>query len=276
MLRRIERRGLARQGLGDIFHTLMTIRLSALLGLMAFSIALINIGFGAIYWAIGGIGGARPGDFGDAVFFSVQTFSTTGYGTFYPHSVLANAVASTEIIFGLLATAFATGLLFARLSRPQARVMFSRVAVIHEYQGVPTFMFRVANQRRNALTDARMTVTITRDEIDDNGKLMRRLVDLPLVRERSPALALSWTVLHRITPDSPLAGLDRAGFERDNIVVLCVLTGIDDTLLATVVARHHYDARDLSFGARFADIFDRDAEGGFAIDYTRFHETETP
>lgn len=252
----------------------MTIRLSALVGLMVLGIAVINLLFGTIYWATGGVGGVRHGDFADAVFFSVQTFSTTGYGVFYPQSLLANAVASVEIVIGLLATALATGLLFARLSRPQARVMFSRVAVIHEQDGVPTLMFRIANRRRNALTDARMTVTITHDEADAAGTTMRRLIDLRLERDRSPALALSWTVMHRITPDSPLAGLDRAALRRLNVVFLCVLVGIDETLLATVVSRHLYDAGDIRFGARLADIFARDADGGFTIDYTRFHEAE--
>lgn len=252
----------------------MTIRLSTLLGLMALGIAVINLLFGTIYWAIGGVGGLRSGDFGDAVFFSVQTFSTTGYGAFYPQSMLANSVASAEIIIGLLATALATGLLFARLSRPQARVMFSRVAVIHEQDGVPTLMFRIANRRLNALADARVTVTITRDETDASGTMMRRLIDLRLDRDRSPALALSWTVMHRITADSPLAGLDRAALKRLNIVFLCVLVGIDETLLATVVSRHLYDVGDIRFGARLADIFARDAGGAFAIDYARFHEVE--
>lgn len=248
-------------------------RLSALLGLMAASIVLINLIFGAIYTAAGGIGGARPGDFADGVFFSVQTFSTTGYGALYPKSVLANSIASIEIIFGLLATAFATGLLFARLSRPQARVVFSRVAVIHPYQGVPTLMFRIANQRRNLLTDARLSVTLMRDEEDEDGNTMRRMFDLRLERDHSPAFAISWTAMHRITEASPLFDVDAAAMKDGNMLLLCVLTGLDDTLLATMVARHAYDAVNVRFGARFADIFDRAPDGSFAIDYARFHDT---
>lgn len=274
MLRRIERRGLRRVGFSDLFYALMTMRISALLGLMALFIAATNLVFGAVYWLIGGIGGARPGDYGDAVFFSVQTFSTTGYGALYPQSTLANAVASMEIIFGLLSTALATGLLFARLSRPQARVMFSRVAVVRRYDGVPTLMFRVANRRRNLLTDARITVTILRDEVDEDGSTMRRMIDLPLVRDRSPAFALSWTVMHRITEESPLFGQDRAALAADGTLFVCVLTGLDDTLLATVLARHAYGHAEVHFGKRLADIFDRAPDGSFAIDYAKFHEIE--
>ncbi len=274
MLRRIERRGLARVGLSDLFYALMTMRLIVLLLLMALGIAVMNLVFGTVYWLIGGIGGARLGDYGDAVFFSVQTFSTTGYGVLYPKTTLANAIASIEIITGLLSTALATGLLFARLSRPQARVMFSKIAVIHEIGGIPTLTFRAANQRRNALTNAEMSVSMTRDEIDPEGNNMRRLLDLALVRDRSPAFALSWSVMHRITETSPLYGLTAADLAREHCVFICVLTGLDDTLLATVATRHIYNFTDIKFGARLADIFDRAADGSFAIDYTKFHEIE--
>lgn len=272
-LRAVERRGLSRRDWRDLYYALMTMPVSALLGLLAGIFALANLAFAVLYFETGGIAGARPGDFGDDVFFSVQTLSTTGYGAFYPKSLAANIIASFEILGGLLGTALATGMLFARLSRPQARVLFSRIAVIHPRGGTDTLIFRVANQRRNHITDARMTVTITRDETDEHGQSLRRLIDLPLERDHSPAFSLSWTVMHRITEQSPLHGLDIEAMLRANIVLICTLNGIDDTLMATIFARHIYSPADLRFGRRFADVFDRREDGSFAIDYTRFHET---
>jgi len=247
-------------------------RLLPLLGLLTVALISINFVFGVVYWMVGGLEGVRAGHFGDDVFFSIQTFSTTGYGAIHPRSLAANVVSSVEILFGVLSTALATGLIFARLSRPQARVVFSRNLVVDTWQGVPTLMFRVANQRRNQITDAHISVTMTRDETDAAGRTMRRLIDLTLERDRSPAFALSWTVMHRIDERSPLHGLDLATMQRDNVLFLCVLTGLDDTLLATIVTRHVYGAADVRIGARFADIFDRAADGSFAIDYTRFHD----
>lgn len=244
------------------------------MAMLAASVVMINLGFGLIYWLIGGLGGAAAtGGFGNAVFFSVQSFSTTGYGAVYPQSLGANIVASVEIITGLLMTALATGLLFARISRPQARVLFSRIGVIHATDGVPTLMFRVANQRRNQLTEARMSVTLVRDERDAAGATMRRLTDLALVRDRSPAFAISWTVMHRITADSPLAGATADSLAAVGATLLCVLSGLDDTLLATVTARHVYAAGDIRFGHRFADIMSQHDDGGITIDYTRFHDS---
>ena len=276
VLRQIERRGLARSGFSDLFHGLMTMRLAPLLALLAGAIIVINLIFAVFYALSGGIGGARPGDFGDDVFFSVQTLSTTGYGALYPRSILANSIASVEIIFGLLATAFATGLLFARLSRPQARLLFSKIMVVHPMRGEKSLMFRVANQRLNQLTDAKMTLTLIRQEIDEDGHVMRRMIDLPLERASTPAFALSWTVIHPLRADSPLYGLDAAAMQAQGMAFLANLTGLDDTLLATVAARHVYGPADIHFDARFADIFDTADDGSFAIDYNLFHAVAEP
>jgi inward rectifier potassium channel len=124
-LRSVERRGLRRHGLRDLYYFLMTIPLSGLLGLLAAAFLVVNFLFAIIYYNIDGLGGIDHAGFGAAFFFSVQTYSTTGYGAVYPVSLAANIVSSLEIMMGVLNTALATGVLFARLSRPQARVMFS-------------------------------------------------------------------------------------------------------------------------------------------------------
>ena len=272
-LRNIERRGLARGGLRDFYYAFMTMPVAAMLGLFTAAFVLINLIFAAFYFAVGGIAGARPGDFGDDVFFSVQTLSTTGYGALYPKSLAANIVASFEIMAGLLGTALATGMLFARLSRPQAHVLFSRIAVLHKRNGADTLMFRVSNQRRNMITDARIAITIIRDEPDEYGAVMRRMIDLKLERERSPVFSLSWMVMHVIDETSPLHGLDAEAMKRAGIVLICTLNGLDDTLRASVTARYIYSPDDIRFGKQFVDIFDRHEDGSFAIDYTQFHET---
>jgi inward rectifier potassium channel len=272
-LRTIERRGLVRGGFRDFYYGFMTLPVPALLGLFILVFILVNLAFAALYFITGGIAGARPGDFGDDVFFSVQTLSTTGYGALYPKSQTANIIASFEIMAGLLGTALATGMLFARLSRPRAHVLFSRVAVLHKRNGRDTLMFRVSNQRRNQITDARMTVITLQDETDDHGQVMRRQAELKLERDRSPVFSLSWSVMHVVDETSPLFGLDAAAMARCGTVLICTLNGLDDTLLATVVARYFYGAEDIRFGHRFVDIFDRHEDGSFAIDYTKFHDT---
>jgi inward rectifier potassium channel len=272
-LRAIERRGLRRRGLGDLYHTLMTIDLTSLLAALAGTFLVINIFFAAVYFGVGGLAGVRAGTFFGAFFFSVQTLSTTGYGAIYPVTLTANFLAVAEMLLGLLSTALATGVLFARLSRPRARVMFSKVVIIRQYRGAPTLMFRLANERRNQILEARVSVTATYDEEDDTGSTLRRLVPLRLERETTPVFALTWLVMHRISEDSPLFGKDMAAISAAGNVIVCSFTGLDDTLNAPIYARHVYGAEDLRIGHQFVDVMERSANGDITIDYGRFHET---
>ena len=173
----------------------------------------------------------------------------------------------------MLGTALATGMLFARLSRPQARVLFSSVAVVNSYQQTPTFMFRLANERRNQIAEARISVTVVRDEVDDDGSVLRRMVSLRLERDVSPVFALSWLVMHKITEDSPFHGLDATALAEAGIVIICALSGTDDTLKATIHTRHIYGAEDVRFGQRFIDVIEFGENRALAIDYGRFHDT---
>ena len=252
---------------------MMTIRLSVLLALLAGAFLITNLIYAGIYCWVGGLGGLRHGMFGTAFFFSVQTLSTTGYGAVYPVSVAANIVSVFEMLTGLMGTALSTGILFARFSRPQARVMFSSVAVVRTFRGVPTLMFRIVNERRTQIVEARISVTVMIDEDDGEGGVLRRMVTLRLERETSPVFALSWLVMHRITPESPLYGKDAESVAGSGNVIICALTGTDDTLNASIYARHIYGAENLRFGQRFVDVITRSPEGDVSIDYSRFHDT---
>jgi inward rectifier potassium channel len=272
-LRAVERRGISRNGLRDLYHTLMTVPLVALLGLLAGSFCLINLVFAALYDIFGGLAGAGAPGFGRAFFFSVETLSTTGYGAIYPRSLAANLISALEIMLGLLGTALATGVLFARLSRPRSRVLFSRVAIVQEFRGTPTLMFRMVNERRNQIVEARVTLTVTQDEDDGAGGTLRRMISLKLERDSSPVFALSWLVMHKITPDSPLFGKSHTDIEARGNVLICSLTGIDDTLNTSIYARHVYGVEDIRLGHRFVDVIERTKTGLVAIDYRRFHDT---
>jgi inward rectifier potassium channel len=272
-IRNAERRGVSRHGVQDLYYNLMTMPLWGLLGLLvAYFFASILI-FAIILHVTGGLGGNTRGSFADAFFFSVQTLSTTGYGDIYPVSMAANLVATAGMIVGQLNTALATGVLFARLSRPRPRVLFSKVVVLREVSGVSRLMFRVANERHSAISEARISVVLTNDEDDGDGGVIRRLLPLRLERDFSPVFSLSWLVMHEITEDSPLWGKDREALANAGNVLVCSLSGIDDALSATVSARYVYGAEDVRFGHRFVDIIERNASGDLRVDYSRFHDT---
>lgn len=57
---------------------------------------IVNVLFGLAYTLTGGISGARPGHFGDAFFFSVETLSTIRYGTMAPEAPTAHLLVTIE------------------------------------------------------------------------------------------------------------------------------------------------------------------------------------
>jgi inward rectifier potassium channel len=146
------------------------------------------------------------------------------------------------------------------------------VAVVAPREGVPTLMFRVANERVNHVVEAQLRVAMVRSERTKEGEFLRRIVDIPLVRSQSPAFVLTWTALHPITAESPLYGETQESLAEKNAEIIVTLLGIDEVLSQTIHARFSYVASDLVFGKRFADIIPPVLSGQRVVDYRRFHE----
>ncbi len=261
--------------LRDIYHTLLTMRWLGFFALLAAAYILFNLVFALFYYVQrGDIANAHPGSFLDAFFFSVQTMATIGYGDMHPQTVYANFVVTVEVLLGLTGLALTTGLIFARFSRPTARIMFSRVAVITPYDGVPTLMFRAANQRRNQILEAQVTVALLREERTAEGVSMRRFHDLVLARSRTPAFSLTWTIMHPIDERSPLHGTTPESLARQQAEIVVGIIGLDETFAQTIHARHSYLAEEIVWDRRFADILTTLGDGSRVIDYRRFHDVE--
>lgn len=257
----------------DPYHLLLIMPWSIFLTLIVLGFVVANALFALAYLTAGdGIANARPGYFQDAFFFSVQTMASIGYGTMYPYTGYANVLVTVESLVGLMGLAMGTGLMFARFSRPTARVVFSRVAVIGRYDGVPTLMFRTANQRRNQILEAHMQVGLVRDEITSEGEFMRRVYNLKLVRSQNPVFFLTWTVMHQIDENSPLYGITPEMLAATETILVVTLTGIDETVSQAIHARHTYLASDIMSNMRFVDIIIKKSNGQRYIDYRRFHD----
>lgn len=258
--------------LGDLYFYLTTVSWPALALIIAALFAVINSLFAAAYMLDGGVANARPGSFADAFFFSVQTMATIGYGQMAPRSLLANIFVSIEAMSGLTALAVVTGLVFARFSQPTARVRFSRLAVISRRDGVPSLMFRVVNERENRIIEAQIHVVLARRETTLEGESVRRFHDLALSRSSNSLFSLSWTVIHPITEQSPLFGATAESLKASRAMVIVSLTGLDESFLHAVHARYVWNAEEIVWGARFADILQELPDGHFTIDYSRFDE----
>ena len=167
-----------------------------------------------------------------------------------------------------------TGLAFARFSQPTARVIFSRVAVIAPFNGVPTLMYRTANKRFNQILEAQQRATLILDEVTIEGEVMRRFYDLELLRSQSPIFALTWTVMHAIDENSPLYKLTAKDLVEQQAEIVITLTGLDETVSQTIHARHSFVASEILWDLRFVDIISRTPAGKRVVDYTRFHEVK--
>src|SRR5262249_5092488 len=152
----------------------------------------------------------------------------------------ANFVVVAESVTSLVFTALVTGLVFAKFSLPTARLMFSRNATVSKMNGVPTFSFRVGNERSNRIVDAQVRVAMTATEITGEGKTFYRTVDLPLVRERIHTLSRAWVVLHTIDENSPLFGESSESLARKEAEILIAVVGTDDIWMQSVHATHRY------------------------------------
>ncbi len=265
----VERKGLPFWSSFSLYHSLLTMVWWRFFLLCGAWYLLANTLFAMAYLACGpgALGSETAGmqnhTFLRAFFFSVQTLSTIGYGHVVPIGLASNIVVTVESLVGLLGFAIITGLLFSRFSRPTAKVLFSRHAVIAPYGDGTAFEFRVANARENELIEVSAKVMLTRFE-DAEGVRTRRYYPLELERPSVTFLPLTWTVVHPITERSPLYGQTGESLRASRAEVLVLLSGFDETFSATVHTRTSYTPEELICNARFANAFMSEAADQFA------------
>ncbi len=265
----VERKGLSFLESLSPYHVLLTMSWwhFFLLGVGWYFLA--NVVFALAYLACGphALVSTSPGisqhPFWRAFFFSVETLSTIGYGNIVPVSLSANVVVAVEALAGLAGFAIVTGLLFARISRPTANVLFSSHAVVAPYQGITALEFRVANARSNELIEVTAKVVVSRFEQVD-GVHTRRYYPLKLERDGVVFLPLTWTVVHPIEEDSMLHGQTPETLRDSGLEVLVLLKAFDETFSTIVQTRTSYTFDDIVWGARFANAFMAEAATRFA------------
>ncbi len=259
----------------DPYHLLLTIPWIGFGGIVSVAYLLLNSLFALAYLAGGDcLNGAKSGSFSDAFFFSVQTLASIGYGTISPQTFYANSIVTIEAIASLLVIAVVTGLSFARFSRPIARVLFSQFIIISTDNHQPTLMFRVANERHNFILESTAQAYLILDEETAEGSFIRRIHELTLFRPRTPSLILSWTIMHRIDPDSPLYGLTAADLIKYQANISVLITGVDETVAYKINARYNYAPEEILFDYKFEDIIYKSANGDRYFDYSRFHNVK--
>jgi inward rectifier potassium channel len=268
-------KGIAPAVFQDLYHYLMTMTWPRLFAVLAGFFLVFDFLFGCLYYLQpGSVANLSPPGFAGAFFFSVETLATVGYGEMHPASLYGHIVAMIEMFVGLMSLALVTGLMFARFSRPRARFLFARYAVVRPVDGRQTLMFRAANARQNVVQEASAKLRMLRDEVTREGLELRRITDLKLVRDQHPAFFVGWTVMHVIDDSSPLYAETEESLRRSGASFVLSLSGTDETTGHTLMTRQSYPSAAILWNRAFRDVLDVSEEGVVLFDYTRFHEVE--
>ena len=275
----IQKRGLPLKVSLSFYHSLLTTSWMKFHITVVISYIVVNLFFASLYMWIGvqnlnGIVGKSFFErFWEAFFFSVQTFTTVGYGRVSPVGFLAGAVSAVESLVGLMGFALATGLIYGRFSRPSAKILYSNNAVIAPYRNGTAFEFRIVNARESQLIEAEVQVMLTMKE-KENGNSKRKYHELKLERRKINFFALNWTIVHPIDEDSPLNGITETDLIESDAEFLILLKAFDDTFSQTVHSRGSYKFHEVVWGARFKNIFIESEKEITTIDLEKFHDIE--
>jgi inward rectifier potassium channel len=258
----------------DIYHLILTLSWPQFAGLVLGIYVLINLCFATLYM-LGGrcIAELPPGSFPDAFFFSVETLATVGYGHAYPDTLYGHCVTTLEIMVGLFGLAVMTGLIFVRFSRPCARIMFSKVAVVAPFDGFPTLMLRLANLRHHAMVEAEFRLLFMRSESTKEGEDVRRFYPMRLQFDHLINFPAALTLRHVIDETSPLFGLTQQDLKLTDSRMLASVVCVDPVIQAPVQSQTEYVHEQIAWNRRFAEIYTEDSIGRYTVDYGKFHDT---
>ena len=248
-------------GLSEGFVALATMPVARLLVTVVTGYVMMNVLFGSLYM-LGGvehIGNAdlssMSGRWMSALGMSVQTLTTVGYGSLYPTTVGTWVIAAVEGVFGILGFSLIAAVIFARFARPTTRLVYSSHALVAPFNDGWSLQIRMANRRNTLLVEIEARLLLAMAETDGNVERLTYF-NLPLQIDRVSFLPLSWTMVHPVTPESPLAGFSADDLRTRRAELLLIVKGIDEGYMQPVITRHSFRYDEIAWGGRFVRAYD--------------------
>jgi inward rectifier potassium channel len=244
----------------SVFHTLIDLPTLQFFFLVNIIFILLNIGFASIYFLMPNQSLDIPvhyvgiDKFLQCFFFSTQTITTVGFGHISPMSNIANFVASFEALFGWIAFAVLTGLIYGRFAKPKAFLLFSNNALISPYKEGQALMIRMAPYKNNNLTEAEVIMNVS-FKIHQNDKVINKFLALETEISKISSLPLNWTVVHKIDEKSPLYGMCKEDYEINQAEIMVFVKAFDEHFSNVVQQRTSYWYNEIVHGAKFVQMF---------------------
>lgn len=252
------------------YHTLIQMSTGKFLLLVFAIYLLLNLFFTMIYAAIGieYLAGVERGsafeDFLEIFFFSAQTFTTVRYGRISPVGHFTSFIATFEAFIGLLSFAIATGLFFARFSKPESHIRFSKNALISPFKEGQALMFRLASYKNNNISDIEVKVLLAIKE-EENGEIVNKFYPLDTVIDKINLLSLSWTIVHPVDENSPLWGFDANDIKTNPFEIMVFVKGFDEIYSNQVITRTSYLNSEIICNAKFKMMYRADQKNSTTI-----------
>lgn len=243
------------RGLSEAFVALATMPPVQLIGVVVATYLSLNVMFGSIYMLIGvdQLGNADLATAGgrwlSALGMSVQTLTTVGYGSLYPTTTATWLLAAVEGVFGILGFSLISALLYTRFARPTTRLAYSAQALIAPFKEGWSLQLRVANQRNTLLVELEARLILILADPTQVDRL--EYYTLPLQFSKVSFLPLSWTLVHPIAADSPLAGMTQAELVARRAEVIVIIKALDEGYMQPVITRHSFRYDEIAWGGRF-------------------------
>ena len=261
-------KGAKRRFWRDSYYKLMEASWTQLFCIFFSVYIVINLFFGLLFYITPeSYSGGQ--DYVKAFSFSVQTFTTIGYGVLHPLNKMGNILVMIESTIGLIFTAISTGLVFSKIARPIAKIRFSKNLLIHDIDGVRTLVCRIGNTRSNEITEATVYMTALIDHKTKEGQVYRNIRDLHLTRQASPFFRLTWTIQHPIDENSPL--YNNESFENLRSIIIS-MRGFDSTYSNKVSDRMEYVPSDILVDKYFEDVIIDVDDETVMMDYSKFDQ----